>query len=253
MRIHGLAPEQTLSALTAVNAGKPANPQSEQGFGAAFVRETGPSSGEAESAVYGSDARMLNTLKERDRAVRDAAKAQGEAVGGRQFAYQTGPDGEQYAIGSLAHVVRREGNDPAADNPAATPGAGANSEDQALQDRLEDRDAKVRAHELAHIMAAGGQAQGLPQYTYQTGPDGKAYAIGGSVNISMTSSGDAEQTARQAETARRAALATGEPSIQDSLTANQAGEMASRARQRALDSYNYAEQGDSPSDLSLTA
>lgn len=222
-------------------------------FGAAVVLESGESRGSDSPGLYGSDARMLKALESRDQATRDAAASEGEAVGGRQFVYQTGPDGRQYAIGSLAHVVRREDDEAAGSGRADATGRAMDSGDQAQLDKLQARDAKVRAHEQAHVMAAGGQAQGLPQYTYQTGPDGKQYAIGGSVNISMTSSGDAEQSARQAETARRAALATGEPSTRDSLTAAQAGDMAARARQRALDGYLGAGQSDAPSELSLTA
>ncbi len=224
-----------------------------RGFGAAVVLESGRGGEEDASGLYGSDARMLKSLEARDQATREAAMTEGEAVGGRQFVYQTGPDGRQYAIGSLPHVVRREEDGASQSGQADATGRAMDSDDQALLSKLQARDAKVRGHEHSHIMAAGGQAQGLPQYTYQTGPDGRQYAVGGSVNISITTSGDAQASARQAETARRAALATGEPSIRDSLTAAQAGDMAARARQRAVDSYAGAGRSDVPSEISLTA
>ena len=41
---------------------------------------------------------------------------------------------------------------------------------------------KSRAHEMAHLAAAGGLATG-PYYEYQQGPDSKQYAVGGHVNI----------------------------------------------------------------------
>ena len=227
-------------------------------FGAAVVLESGRGGEEDASGLYGSDARMLKSLEARDQATREAAMTEGEAVGGRQFVYQTGPDGQQYAIGSLPHVVRREEDGAAprgeiAGGQTDATGRAMDSDDQALLSKLQARDAKVRAHEHSHIMAAGGQAQGLPQYSYQTGPDGRQYAVGGSVNISITTSGDAQASARQAETARRAALATGEPSVRDSLTAAQAGDMAARARQRAVDSYTGAGRSDAASEISLTA
>ena len=132
-------------------------------FGAAVVLESGKS-GESDSpGLYGSDARMLKALENRDQATRDAAASEGEAVGGRQFVYQTGPDGRQYAIGSLAHVVRREGDGAETGGRTDATGRAMDSGDQAMLDKLQARDAKVRAHEQAHVMAAGGQAQGLPQ------------------------------------------------------------------------------------------
>lgn len=142
------------------------------------------------------------------------------------------------------------GEDGAEPNSAES---AADSEDAALIEKLRQRDAHVRGHEMAHLMAADGQAQGTPQYTYQTGPDGRAYAIGGSVNISVTRTGDPEHDARQAETARRAATAVGDPSVQDSLTASEAQSMAGSARQRALNSYGgqdgYTRQPENSSSL----
>lgn len=115
------------------------------------------------------------------------------------------------------------------------------ADDKALLAKLQARDAKVRAHEARHVMAAGGQAAGAPTYTYQTGPDGQRYAIGGSVNISMRTTGDPEADARQARTARRAALATGEPSARDMQTAMRATSRAALAKQRALEQYAQEE------------
>ena len=257
MQIQSLSSNEPATGFSVARHDAAAPVQQQSVFAAAVTRKTGSARTEDSPDLYGADARMLKTLKERDQAARDAAKSEGEAVGGRQFVYQTGPDGRQYAVGSTARVLRRENDSAAAGSlpgdQAAASGAKPDAADAALLQRLEDRDAKVRAHEMAHVMAAGGQVQGLPQYTYRTGPDGRAYAVGGAVNISVSSSGDAESAARQAETARRAALATGETSTRDALTASQAGEIASRARQRALNAYAEAGQTDSRSDLSLIA
>ena len=256
MHIQSLSSREYTPGFSIARPDAAAVPQQQSIFADAVTRKTGSAREEDAPGLYGADARMLKTLKERDQAARDAAEREGEAVGGRQFVYQTGPDGRQYAVGSMARVIRREDDDAAGSLPgdqAAASGARPEAADAALQQKLEARDAKVRAHEMGHVMAGGGQAQGLPQYTYQTGPDGRSYAVGGAVNISITSSGDAEGDARQADTARRAALATGETSARDALTANQAGEMASRARQRALNAYAEAGQDSSSPDLSLTA
>lgn len=195
-----------------------------------------------EFSSYGSDARMKAALARRDQDVRQREDAQGEAVGGPNFIYQTGPDGQSYAIGSRPHLVKRENESrpegQAQGGAVGSDGERLSSEDQDMLNRLQERDAHVRSHEQAHMMAAGGQAQGLPTYTYQTGPDGRQYAIGGAVNISISSSGDPEQTARQAETARQAATAVGDMSTSDALTAEKASQMSAQARQRALDAYS---------------
>ncbi len=74
--------------------------------------------------------------------------------------------------------------------------------------KLKQRDAEVRAHERAHMAAAGGNAVGGPHYEYQKGPDGKQYAIGGHVDISLSSvDGDPEENEKNAQEVRRAALA----------------------------------------------
>ena len=48
---------------------------------------------------------------------------------------------------------------------------------------LQARDREVRAHEAAHKNAAGSLANGSASFSYQTGPDGRRYAVGGEVSI----------------------------------------------------------------------
>lgn len=129
------------------------------------------------------------------------------------------------------------------ENPGGPGGAvSANPDDMSESDRellqrLKQRDAMVRRHENSHMMAAGGQAAGMPTYTYQTGPDGRNYAIGGSVDISIMTTGDHEADARRAGKAARAAMAAGEPSAADMETAAKASSMQGRAARRAMETY----------------
>ncbi len=102
-------------------------------------------------------------------------------------------------------------------------------QDQQLIRQLSARDREVRAHEQAHA-AVGGQYAGAPSYTYQRGPDGVNYAVGGEVSISLPSGGDPEQTLIAAEQVRRAALAPAEPSAQDRSVAASAALQAAEAR-----------------------
>lgn len=107
-----------------------------------------------------------------------------------------------------------------------------NEEEKKVVQELRARDREVRAHENAHKAAAGGYATGGPTYTYQTGPDGKRYAIGGEVQIDTSEvPNDPEATIRKAQIIRRAALAPAEPSGQDQKVASQARVIENRARQ----------------------
>ncbi|AHF00842.1 hypothetical protein THIAE_02795 [Thiomicrospira aerophila AL3] len=97
--------------------------------------------------------------------------------------------------------------------------------------QLQARDREVRAHEQAHLSAAGPYATGGIQYDYQTGPDGKQYAVGGSVGIDVSPiPGDPEATIQKMQVVQRAALAPAEPSGQDIKVAAQAAQQAAEAR-----------------------
>lgn len=105
--------------------------------------------------------------------------------------------------------------------------------------KLKDRDKEVKAHEAAHIAAAGGLAQGGAKFTYQRGPDGQLYAIGGSVSIDIRPvSGDPEATMEKARVIRSAALAPAEPSSQDQAVAAAAAQMEQKARQEISQQQN---------------
>jgi hypothetical protein len=95
---------------------------------------------------------------------------------------------------------------------------------------LKERDREVRAHEMAHVAAGAGLVTRGATYTYQTGPDGQRYAIGGEVGIDTSPGRTPEETLAKAERIRAAALAPAEPSGQDRQVAAQASRMAVDAR-----------------------
>lgn len=110
-----------------------------------------------------------------------------------------------------------------------------NQEDQQVVQELKQRDQEVRTHEHAHVAAGGQYVRGGVQYEYQTGPDGKRYAVGGEVSIDTSPvSGDPEATIRKAQTIRRAALAPAQPSAQDRRAAAAASQMEMKARQEMM-------------------
>lgn len=99
-----------------------------------------------------------------------------------------------------------------------------------LIDELKARDAEVRQHEQAHLAAAGGLAVSGASYTYQRGPNGVNYAIGGEVQIDTSPGATPEETIARAATIQAAALAPADPSGADRAVAAQAQQMETQAR-----------------------
>ena len=104
---------------------------------------------------------------------------------------------------------------------------------------LQARDMEVRTHESAHQAASGGMA-GSASFSYQRGPDGKMYAVGGEVPISMKSGSTPEETIANARQVAAAAMAPANPSPQDYAVASSARVMEMKAQQQL--SRELAEQ-----------
>lgn len=96
--------------------------------------------------------------------------------------------------------------------------------------RLQERDAEVRNHEKTHQAAAGELSSGGMSLVYQTGPDGRAYAVGGSVQIDTSTGRTPEETLRKAQRVRSAALAPSDPSSADIKVAARASQMEAQAQ-----------------------
>lgn len=119
------------------------------------------------------------------------------------------------------------------------------AQEQLQVQRLQARNQEVRAHEQAHLNAAGGIATGGAHFTFATAPDGRRYAIGGEVNIDVSEvQGDPDATIRKAEQIRRAALAPANPSAQDQQIASRANAMANQAR---LELFRQEQDGETDS------
>ena len=118
------------------------------------------------------------------------------------------------------------------------------SEDEKRLTRdLGARDSEVRAHEAAHQAASGGLA-GAASYTYQQGPDGKMYAIGGAVSISTPSGSTPDETIKNARLVAAAAMAAGDPSPQDLAVASSARAMEMQAEQQKTKEMQEKLQGN---------
>lgn len=161
-----------------------------------------------------------------------------EPVRNPSNANQTGQDGNseskgkhfenrnvQYPISQDKVNLSKEGKKAAEKDSSNT----LTDEDRKQVEELKDRDREVRVHEQAHA-AVGGQYAGSPSYEYQTGPDGKRYAVGGEVSIDVSEEEKPEDTIQKMQIVRAAALAPAEPSTQDLKVAAEASQKENQAR-----------------------
>ncbi len=118
-------------------------------------------------------------------------------------------------------------------------------EEELAVKELKRRDAEVKAHEMAHLGAGGQYVRGGASFEYQTGPDGRRYAVGGEVSIDTSPvAGDPKATIRKMQTVRRAALAPAQPSGQDRSVAAAASQAEAQARQELMQENKSEPAGD---------
>jgi hypothetical protein len=92
------------------------------------------------------------------------------------------------------------------------------------------RDAEVRGHEKAHLLALGANAASGINLITRRGPDGETLAVGGSIKVDTSPvPGDPEATISKARSIIHAATAPGNPSAADMRVAAQAYRMAASA------------------------
>ncbi len=124
-----------------------------------------------------------------------------------------------------------------------TAGEGLSEADLKIVSELKARDRVVRAHEMAHMAAGAGIVTRGASFSYQTGPDGQRYAVGGEVGINTSPGRTPEETLTKADRIRAAALAPADPSGQDLRVAAEATQMAAEARQELAAASGSAEEG----------
>lgn len=149
-------------------------------------------------------------------------------------------DKDPSSTASYSVEISKEAKDAASKNPAPQTQSGPSDsaelsqEDVAQLTKLKARDVEVRAHEQAHLSAAGGYATGGASFSYQKGPDGQSYAVAGEVGIDLSQESDPSVTIQKMQTVKRAALAPASPSSTDRQVAAQAEAIAAQARQEVL-------------------
>ena len=169
-------------------------------------------------------------------------------------------EGPKALEGRRATTVRagRRAAQAEGDRVVLSAGARLTPEQENVVAQLAEIDRRVRAHEQAHLAAAGGYARGAPTYSYVTGPDGKLYAVGGEVSIDSSHvPGNPEATIEKARVVEAAASAPADPSSQDRQVAAAAAQMETNARlelaamqARRLSSYQQGSE-KKPSTASL--
>lgn len=141
------------------------------------------------------------------------------------------------------------------DGEGSERGPGAEDEDEVEQGELtteqeqvvremKARDAEVRAHEMAHVAAGGAHVTSGPTYSYQSGPDGRRYAVGGEVGIDTSPEDDPQATIMKMMQVRAAALAPAEPSGADRAVAASAAQTAAQARAELAQERMEGAEGD---------
>lgn len=164
----------------------------------------------------------------------------------------TPPDAAAAPVGRAAASGSREGSATAAGDSGAPRPAGNATQTGAeltaaeLREirQLQVRDRQVRAHEQAHLAAAGSLAASRANYQYVTGADGHRYAVGGEVSIDTSQvSGNPQATLNKAQQIRRAALAPANPSAQDLRVAADAARVALQAQVEIRQEHSEARAG----------
>jgi hypothetical protein len=165
---------------------------------------------------------------------------------------------EALSMRSAKDLETAQGNGAAVADPEEGKAAPQEEKNQATGQKLDEqelaqlrelqaRDAEVRAHEAAHLGAAGGLAVSGASYTYTSGPDGQKYATGGEVSIDTSKENTPEKTLDKARKIRAAALAPSNPSSTDLRVAAQASAMAMRASAEIAEATFTELEGDSGS------
>lgn len=149
---------------------------------------------------------------------------------------------------------------PGVSEPEKPPSADASGheltpDEQAVVRELQARDAEVKAHEAAHASIGGGS----PSYSYQRGPDGRSYAVGGEVQIDASGGSTPRETIAKMQRVRAAALAPANPSGQDrSVAASASRRMAAAQAELAKEAAaknapQRSEDDPETSESALTA
>ncbi len=184
----------------------------------------------AGAAAYGAD--VIRAA--RFGAAAPEAAAKGSEAAGRAESSSRRPDidinAESVLSRKAAILDYEELSARAAELKKARAMGGRQLEEMLEISALRARDVEVRRHEAAHMAAGNGYIIGGASFTYQSGPDGRHYAVGGEVGIDSSSiPGKPEETLRKMRVVKAAALAPARPSAADLAVAAAAAQAEAAA------------------------
>lgn len=212
---------------------------------AASAPDPAPVSGREKPAEEKTPAQRADPVPVRPANIGGGSAIAAQIEAGRQDAGKApATSSEQTADKTAEKSPEKSSDKPAGDTDAA----GLTDEERAQVKKLAARDREVKAHEAAH-QAVGGQYAGPASFTFEQGPDGRRYAVGGEVSIDISAvPGDPDATIRKLRTVRRAALAPAEPSAQDRsvAAAAEAGVRAAQTQRQTQQAEERAENAASP-------
>ncbi len=167
----------------------------------------------------------------------DTRRQTGGSADGAGASSSAAPDAGMKAYQQAARKLAAAGGAESANDPEAAKEIA----------QLKAADVAVRAHEAAHVAAGGGLVRGGASFTYQTGPDGRQYAVAGEVQIDTSPvRGDPAATIQKMATVRAAALAPSDPSATDRAVAASAAQQALAARAELSRMESEPERTESP-------
>lgn len=111
---------------------------------------------------------------------------------------------------------------------------------QRVLSKFKEKDAQIKAHEQSH--AANAPTVGGISYNYQQGPDGKMYAVGGSVRLDVSMPQDPKSAELKLEQLKKSALSVDDPSGADMTIASQANLNKMLLQQKEEDETNANNQ-----------
>ncbi len=195
--------------------------------------------------VLSKDAVLAIAATEETAQSNGRSKPEGATPAGEGAKTQSGQSGTNGIGGALAEADDAAGGAQSKEGDAD--GDGLNEAEEKQVEELKQRDREVRAHEQAHARVGGAYAS-APTYTFQQGPDGKRYAVGGEVQIDTSKENSPEKTIQKMQIVIRAALAPAEPSSQDLKVAQQARASLSEAQAERRQQKAEEQQGGSEED-----
>jgi hypothetical protein len=154
---------------------------------------------------------------------------------------------------SYANLVGSASPKPNSKSSSAAAPAQLTPQQQAQVDELRRADQQVRSAALLQTSVGGSVVTTGPQYSYTTGPDGRRYAVSGSVGFDTAKVLKPQGNIDKGELLQRAALAPPNPSPYDHQVAAVGAGLEADGRSDLLSQKLAQAQAQSAADIAATS